>query len=132
MRSFEILFMNRAMREEYGDCPSGVRCFEFFHHADHVCNNCVAAKLLDDQGRPTGVQTWEAWSPVKHRWYLNHDQAIRWVDGRMVRLQIAMDISRIKSLENERLEISERLRRTRKLEAVSTLAGGWPTTSTIC
>lgn len=124
LETFEILFMNRAMRDDFGDYHPGDRCFEVFCNAAGACPHCTNGKLLDDQGRPTGVHTWEGLNPKRNRWYLNHDQAIRWVDGRMVRLQIAMDISRIKSLESERQEIAERLRHTRKLEAVNTMAGG--------
>ncbi|BBO82205.1 hypothetical protein DSCO28_27710 [Desulfosarcina ovata subsp. sediminis] len=124
LQTFEILFMNRAMHDVFGDYPAGSRCFEFFRHASKACDGCIVDKLVDGQGHPTGVHIWEGQHPVKKCWYLNHDQAIRWVDGRMVRVQIAMDISRLKSLERERLEIAEQLRQTLKLEAVSTLAGG--------
>jgi len=74
--------------------------------------------------RPTGIRIWEGVNPVKNRWYLFHARAIRWVDGRRARLQIAVDIDRIKALESERQEIAEQLRHTRKLEAVNTMAGG--------
>ncbi|WP_319408000.1 ATP-binding protein [uncultured Desulfosarcina sp.] len=122
--TFEILFMNRAMRDDFGDYQPGDRCFEIFRKATDVCPHCSNDKLLDAHGQPTGIQTWEGVHPVNQRWYLNHDQAIRWVDGRLVRLQISMDITRIKALETERQEIADRLRHTRKLEAVSTMAGG--------
>ena len=124
MQTFEILFMNRAMRDDFGDGHLGDRCFEVFRHATDACPHCSNDKLVDAHGQPTGVYTWEGLNPVQKRWYLNHDRAIHWVDGRLVRLQISMDISRIKALEAERQEIAERLRHTRKLEAVSTLAGG--------
>jgi two-component system cell cycle sensor histidine kinase/response regulator CckA len=124
MQTFEILFMNRAMREAFGDNHLGERCFEVFRNATDVCPHCSNDKLIDAHGQPTGVHVWEGVNPVQDRWYLNYDRAIRWVDGRLVRLQISMDISRIKALEAERQEIAERLRHNRKLEAVSTLAGG--------
>ena len=124
IETFEILFMNRAMRQAFGDFRPGERCFERFRGADKVCKDCVNHRLRDDKGAPAGIYTWEGPHPVQGRWYLNHDQAIRWVDGRIARLQIATDISRIKSLESERRESAERLRHTRKLEAVSTMAGG--------
>ena len=124
MQTFEILFMNQAMRDDFGEGHMGDRCFEVFRNDKDACPHCNNDKLLDENGQPTGVLIWEDLNPVQNRWYLNHDRAIRWVDGRMVRLQISMDISRIKALESERQEIAERLRHTRKLEAVSTMAGG--------
>jgi nitrogen-specific signal transduction histidine kinase/CheY-like chemotaxis protein len=46
------------------------------------------------------------------------------VDGRLVRLQIATDISRIKDLEKESLRIQAQLQQAQKMEAIGTLAGG--------
>ncbi len=124
MENFEILFMNKSMRDDFGEGHLGDRCYAVFRGAADVCPQCSNEKLVDKNGRPTGIHTWEGLNPVLDRWFLNHDRAIRWVDGRLVRLQIAMDITRIKTLEAERQEVAERLRHTRKLEAVNTLAGG--------
>ncbi|BBO71535.1 hypothetical protein DSCA_54650 [Desulfosarcina alkanivorans] len=124
MENHEILFMNQAMRDDFGDNRLGDRCFEILRDNTAVCPDCTTDKLLDADGQPTGISTWEGLNPLKNRWYLYSARAIRWVDGRLVRLQIAVDIDRIKSLESERQEIAERLRHTRKLEAVSTMAGG--------
>jgi signal transduction histidine kinase/CheY-like chemotaxis protein len=122
--SFEILFMNKSMRDEYGEHYSGARCFELIRNSDDVCPGCIKEKLVDDNGTPGGVYIWEWYNPTDQRWYLNHDRVIRWVDGRLARLQIATDITRIKKLELERQDISERLQQSRKLDAVSTMAGG--------
>jgi nitrogen-specific signal transduction histidine kinase/CheY-like chemotaxis protein len=46
------------------------------------------------------------------------------VDERLVRLQIATDISRIKDLEKESLRIQAQLQQAQKMEAIGTLAGG--------
>jgi PAS domain S-box-containing protein len=124
MDSHNILFMNRSMRDDFGDDHIGERCYRVFRGSDEVCPHCTNHKLVDADGQPTGVHTWECFNPVLNRWFLNHDQAIRWVDGRLVRLQIATDISKIKALESERQAVADRLQHTRKLEAVSTFAGG--------
>ncbi len=124
MQTHEILFMNRAMRDDFGDGHIGERCYRIFRGADDACPHCSNAKLVNPDGQSTGVHTWEGLNPVLNRWFLNHDQAIRWVDGRLVRLQIATDISKIKALESERQAVAERLQQSRKLEAISTLAGG--------
>ena len=122
--TFEILFMNQAMRDDFGENYVGTSCFELFENAHGVCSDSNNEKLVDENGEPTGLSTWEGINPVTKRWYLNHDRAIRWVDGRLVRLRISTDISRIKNLESERIEITERLQQSRKIDAVSTMAGG--------
>ena len=60
---------------------------------------------------------WEHFNPLVGRWYLNMDRAIKWVDGRYVRLQVATDITGKKKLEEEMLK-------SQKLESIGVLAGG--------
>jgi signal transduction histidine kinase len=58
------------------------------------------------------------------RWYNHYDRAIKWVDGRLVRLQIAMDISGQKQMELERREYETRIQQMQKMESIGRLAGG--------
>ena len=58
-------------------------------------------KLVDEKGRPAGVCVWEYKSPRSGKWYINYDRAIKWVDGRLVRLQIAVDITEISRMQDE-------------------------------
>ncbi len=55
---------------------------------------------------------------------MNYDRAIKWIDGRIVRLQIATDITDLKALEEDRLQFDKKIRQVQKLEAIGTLAGG--------
>jgi signal transduction histidine kinase/CheY-like chemotaxis protein len=80
--------------------------------------------LLDADGRPTGVCVWETKNPLTGKWYINHDRAIQWLDGRMVRLQIASDVTLIKEMEQEHKRIGEQLKQAQKMESVGRLAGG--------
>ncbi|MCP4695046.1 MAG: PAS domain S-box protein [Desulfobacterales bacterium] len=124
METYEILFMNKRMREEYGRDMVGEICWKAFHHNNAPCDHCSNHRLLDDRGKPTGVYIWEGKNPITNRWYLNHDRAVKWMDNRYVRMEIAADISRIKRLEEERRKAEERRRHARKLEAVGTMAEG--------
>ena len=124
MHSHEILFMNKHMIDAFGGDLTGRICHEAFRGETTPCSHCTNERLLDADGHPTGVCAWEAKNPLTGKWYINHDRAIQWLDGRMVRLQIAFDVTLIKELEQERKRIGEQLKQAQKMESVGRLAGG--------
>ena len=118
MQTHELLFVSRYGRDIWGN-PEGKRCFEYLQSDQHSpCSFCTNAQLLDEQGQPDGVLVWEFQNTVTRRWYQCRDQAIRWIDGRLVRLEIATDITERKSSE-ERL--AEAHRRAEELARVDPL-----------
>ena len=124
MNSHEILFMNKHMIDTFGGDFTGRLCYEAFRVESRPCGHCTNDRLLDADGQPTSVCVWEAKDPLSGKWYINHDRAIQWVDGRMVRLQIASDVTIIKEMEQERKRIGEQLIQAQKMESVGRLAGG--------
>ena len=93
MDTYEILFMNQHMRASFDGDLVGKICWQVFRGEPGPCPHCTNSQLIDSGGRPDGVVTWEGQNPITGDWYLNQDRAIEWVDGRIVRLQIATDIS---------------------------------------
>ncbi|MFN2353332.1 MAG: PAS domain S-box protein [Desulfopila sp.] len=117
MESHEVLFMNNQMIETFGGDYIGRKCYRVFRNESTPCSICTNDSLIDDNGRATDGVSWQGQNPVTGRWYMNYDRAIEWTDGRIVRLQIAMDIT-----ENKKMEGA--LARAQKMEAIGTLAGG--------
>ena len=124
MESFKILFMNERMAKDFGGNFTGEVCYKAFCNFDGPCDFCTNNKLFDDENKPTGVHEWENYNIIVNRWYRNYDRAIQWIDGKWVRLQIAIDITKNKELEEERKRTEEMIQRTKQLEAIGSLAGG--------
>ncbi len=104
--SYEVLFLNKYGRKEWGDI-AGKRCWETLQEGrEGPCEFCTNDRLLSGAGTPTGVYRWEFQNTKNGRWYDCRDQAIRWIDGRLVRLEIATDITGSKLL-GEKLRDSE-------------------------
>lgn len=68
------------------------------------CAFCTNPKLLNEDNEPTGIYVWEFQNTKTGHWYQCRDQAVRWVDGRLVRIEIAVDITERKQREQELLE----------------------------
>jgi PAS domain S-box-containing protein len=124
METYEILYMNEKMKQVFGGDYTGEKCFATFRNESTPCSECTNKKLIDQNGHPTGLCVWENENPVAGRWFVNYDRAIRWVDGRMVRLQMATDITNQKQIETERKEYEDRFQQVQKMEAIGMLAGG--------
>ncbi|MEL0167420.1 MAG: GGDEF domain-containing protein [Pseudomonadaceae bacterium] len=104
MNTHELLFLNAYGRAEWGDV-GGRKCWQVLQSGQTgPCAFCNNALLLDVHGKPSGVQVWEFRNTHNNRWYQCRDQAIRWPDGRLVRMEIATDITDLKDLQTQLTE----------------------------
>jgi len=95
--SYEILYHNEAFATAWGEVVAGRRCFEaIFDRADR-CPFCTNGHLFGDDA--PGRYVWERLDERTDRWFRCYDRAIEWTDGRLVRFQLAMDITRTKQTE---------------------------------
>jgi len=104
----EVLFMNAHLRRAHGEPVPGVSCHDLFHNDPEQCDACPRAALLDAKGEPVGTVVNERYNPVTKRWHLNHDRAIRWLEGEMVHMHMGADITELKTMAEElRVAMSE-------------------------
>ncbi|MDD3653959.1 MAG: PAS domain S-box protein [Desulfotomaculaceae bacterium] len=108
MGTYEILFVNQYMRNKFG-VVAGEICWHAYHASQSgPCNFCSNDKLLGHDGTPAGLYSREFQNKRDGRWFHCHDLTIQWTDGRIVRLTIATDITKLKRME--RMLYSERQR----------------------
>ncbi len=101
MQTHELLFVNRYGQQASGNIE-GKKCWKVIQSGQTgPCPFCSNDKLLDSEGSPKGVYQWEFRNLKNGRWYDCRDIAIRWIDGRIVRLEIATDITDRKHAEDE-------------------------------
>jgi signal transduction histidine kinase len=54
---------------------------------------------------------WEYQNPKTKRWYINYDRAIRWTDGRYVKLQVGTDVTDRRLAEEATIKLNQELER---------------------
>ncbi len=99
METYDILFANKHMESFFGKDLIGKKCHYLFRKTDSPCPHCTNNQLLNPDGTPSPGVIWEGFNPISKRWYKNSDRAVYWVDNRLVRLQIATDITDLKDSE---------------------------------
>lgn len=122
MDTHELLFFNEYGKAIWGDAVGKI-CWQTLQSGQSgPCEFCTNSKLVDANGQPTGVYVWEFQNTVDGHWYQCRDQAIEWIDGRVVRMEIATDITERKQAEEElkaAKELAEALARRDELTGLN-------------
>ena len=122
MNTNEILFFNEYGKAIWGDARGKI-CWQTLQSGQSgPCEFCTNSKLVDKNGQPTGVYVWEFQNTVNGHWYQCRDQAIQWIDGRIVRMEIATDITDRKQAEEDlksAKELAESLARRDELTGLN-------------
>ncbi|MHC1699720.1 MAG: PAS domain S-box protein [Humidesulfovibrio sp.] len=105
-----VLYANKAVRDQMGQDIVGRPCWEAVRGGLAQCRKCPRQGLLDEHGEPLGVHTREEHDAAADAWSLVRVQAIRWVDGRLARLETLTDITAIKHAQEELRTTSGHLR----------------------
>jgi len=119
--TFEILYVNEAIRRAFNKEMIGGVCYREFQGFDRPCEFCTNEIILKQKPRP---QRWEYHNPILNRDFAIVDRIIKWPDGRDVRFELAIDITNRKRAEAETEKLHAQLLQAQKMESVGRLAGG--------
>lgn len=105
MQSYDLLFVNRFARQSFGSDWQNRKCYDYLQQGQQQpCAFCTNHLLLHN-GQPGPPVSWEFRNTRNGRWYQCLDKAVRWTDGRLVRLEIAFDITERKEVERTKEEL---------------------------
>lgn len=125
MNTYEILFINNYGIKIIGGDIIGKICWQSIQEGQTgPCDFCTNKYLLNEDGRPGDAYKWEFQNTVTGKWFHIADRAITWTDGRIVRLEIATDISDRK--EDELIKESLIGKLEKSLKEINTLRGILP------
>ena len=120
LQTHELLFVNSYGKSIWGEDVIGKPCWQVLQDGRQgPCEFCTNACLLDDEGNLKGVHVWEFQNTVNGRWYQCRDQAIRWVDGRLVRMEIATDITERKLMEEALREAKQQAEEMARIDELT-------------
>jgi len=98
-KTHEIIYLNRYGHRLFGDIVGKI-CWQAFWgtmQPEGACARCGHQKITAEH--ETEAAMWEYYSPYTQRWYLIQGRLLRWLDGRLVQLGLAYDISQRKQSE---------------------------------
>jgi hypothetical protein len=102
-QSYEIIYTNSALSNLLGADIIGKKCYERFQDVEKPCDFCTNQYIFGKNMGQTYI--WEHQDRRSQRWFRCIDRAIKWPDGRLVRYEMAVDISASKKLERERSDM---------------------------
>lgn len=98
----EILYVNKSMAKPYGgvECLMGKKCYEALYNGQtEPCEYCPQLKIIDENGEPTKVYSWDYQRPFDGSWFRVFSAAFKWVDGRLAHVVSSVDITENKKYE---------------------------------
>lgn len=96
--TYELLFANKSLIDAFGNIL-GEKCYNALQGADSPCYFCTNRHIFGKNLGKTHV--WEFHNIKNNKWYHCIDKAISWPDGRMVRCEIAINVTERMTMQEE-------------------------------
>jgi len=120
--NYEVLYANARLRRIFGSDIIGKICYRALQNKEAPCGFCTNDKIFGDNLGKTYI--WDHQNVLNKRWYHCIDRAIEWSDGKLVRCEVAIDITNRKETEEalnkkiEELEVFNKAAVGRELKMV--------------
>lgn len=98
----DILYVNKSMAAPYGGAKEFMnrKCWDvLFPGQNGQCEFCPQKNLIDDEGNPTKVYTWDYQRAMDGSWFRVFSSAFNWIDGRLAHVVSSADITDNKNYE---------------------------------
>jgi len=93
----ELLYLNESAKKFWGD-RIGEKCYTVLQHRDTPCPFCSNSQIIR---HPDKTHIWEFQNEVNNEWFRCIDRLIPWTNGKMVRFELAINITDIKKIQRE-------------------------------
>ena len=119
----EILFANKAFKSIYGYDTVSRNCWQVTSACHPEPAQFMAgARQLASHQTPLELYDTQLQNTLNGHWYHLRERAIQWVDGRVVRMEIATDVTDRKKMEDINNQQLERLQQTSRLITMGEMA----------
>ena len=102
--SHDMLYANESMAAPYGGIEhfEGKKCWQaLYKDKTGECEFCPKKHLIDENGQPTKVYSWDYQRPFDKCWFRVFSAAFAWIDGQMAHVITSVDIDHQKTIEEE-------------------------------
>ncbi len=105
--TYELLYTNDFFLRTWGE-GIGKKCYKVLQNREAPCSFCTNDRIFGDHLGETHI--WESKNELTRQLYRYIDRAIEWPDGRLVRVEMAIDITESKRAEEELKASQERFK----------------------
>ena len=102
--SHDMLYVNESMAAPYGGIEhfEGKKCWQaLYKDKTGECEFCPKKHLIDENGLPTKVYSWDYQRPFDKCWFRVFSAAFAWIDGQIAHVITSVDINHQKTIEEE-------------------------------
>ena len=104
--TYEILYVNEFLKNQFSRELVGGICYHEFQGRTSPCEFCTNHIIKSNNGR---AHQWEHYNTELGRHFYVTDKLIKWPDGRDVRFEMAVDITRRKQAEESLSQVNKQL-----------------------